>query len=100
MEDDGLESSRPGTCYPRAVDLVEALFEMVEALRDEGESVLVLDLLLVDDNLHGVLEGRAIQVVSREGLRALERLAGRPQDLADLARLDELDDRADGGADS
>lgn len=33
------------------------------------------------------LDGRAVVVVSREGLGALKRMAGRPQDLADLGKL-------------
>lgn len=32
-------------------------------------------------------EGRVLFVVSREGLIAMKRLAGRPQDLADIAAL-------------
>lgn len=32
-------------------------------------------------------DGRRVVVVSREGLIAMKRVAGRPQDLADIARL-------------
>ena len=65
----------------------------------EGEETLTLDLLLVDDNLRDVFESRvrvdvgesAIWVISREGLVRMKTWAGRPQDLADLRRLEELD---------
>lgn len=65
----------------------------------DGEETLTLDLLLVNDNLREVFESRvrvavaegAIWVVSREGLVRMKTWAGRPQDLADLRRLEELD---------
>jgi hypothetical protein len=38
-------------------------------------------------------EGRLLPVVSRAGLIAMKRLAGRPQDLADLANLEQPDER-------
>lgn len=62
-----------------------------------GEELLTLDLLLVTPALTDVwntreqliLGGNAVQVVSRAGLIAMKRLAGRPQDLADIAQLEE-----------
>ena len=35
-----------------------------------------------------------LQVVSREGLLAMKRLAGRPQDIADIAALEAPDEQA------
>lgn len=63
----------------------------------EGEDLLTLDLMLVTPLLEDVwrnrktltIEGRNVQVVSLEGLEKMKRLAGRPQDLADLDRLAE-----------
>lgn len=65
----------------------------------EGEETLTLDLLLVNDHLREVWETRvrvpvergAIWVVSRAGLVRMKAWAGRPQDLADLRRLEDLD---------
>jgi len=64
--------------------------------KTEGPEVLTLDLVLVTPWLIGVWESREaleweerrIAVVSREGLLAMKRVAGRPQDLADIARLE------------
>jgi hypothetical protein len=65
----------------------------------EGEAVLVLDLLVVDAGLDPVWRDRRrlatdrgpIWVVSREGLVRMKTAAGRPQDLVDVQRLEELD---------
>lgn len=59
---------------------------------------LMLDLLFAEGPLATVWEtrqklpwqGGAIQVVSREGLISLKLAAGRPQDIADIQRLQEL----------
>lgn len=59
---------------------------------------LVLDFLFVNEALEGVWASREqrawskgrISVVSREGLVQLKLSAGRPQDLADIARLESL----------
>ncbi|MEJ7598546.1 MAG: hypothetical protein WKG01_11610 [Kofleriaceae bacterium] len=37
---------------------------------------------------------RRVSVVSRDGLVTMKRIAGRPQDLADLAKLEGLDDES------
>jgi hypothetical protein len=60
---------------------------------------LMLDVLFVAGPLEAVwagrltapFEGGVVRVVSREGLIALKLAAGRPQDIADIKRLEELD---------
>ena len=67
----------------------------VSKIDDSGE-VLSLDLLLVTPQVEDVWEtrekidflGNRLSVVSREGLIKMKRLAGRPQDLADIERLE------------
>lgn len=67
----------------------------VSKIDDEGE-VLSLDLLLVTPHVEDVWEtkeiidfaGSQLTVVSRDGLIKMKRLAGRPQDLADIERLE------------
>jgi len=67
----------------------------VSKIDDNGE-VLSLDLLLVTPQVQDVWEtretigflGNQLCVVSREGLIKMKRLAGRPQDLADIERLE------------
>lgn len=62
-----------------------------------GREVMTVDLLLAEGPLAEVLEDREtlrwehrpVSVVSRRALVAMKRLAGRPQDLADLAALGE-----------
>jgi len=62
---------------------------------DNGE-VLSLDFLLVTSHVEDVWQtretidflGRKLFVVSRDGLIKMKRLAGRPQDLADIERLE------------
>ena len=60
-----------------------------------GKSLLTLDLLIVNSTLQPAWEareyyewqGRKLQAVSPAGLYLMKKLAGRPQDLADLQRL-------------
>ena len=67
----------------------------VSKIDDEGE-VLSLDFLLVTPQVRDVWEnklkmslaGREYSIVSREGLIKMKSLAGRPQDLADIERLE------------
>ena len=67
----------------------------VSKIDDNGE-VLPLDFLLVTPQVEDVWAtrqaidflGRKLFVVSREGLIKMKRLAGRPQDLADIERLE------------
>jgi hypothetical protein len=64
---------------------------------DPQGNVLTLDVLLVTDKITDVWDTRRevsweegrVSVVSREGLIRLKRLSGRPQDIADIARLEE-----------
>jgi hypothetical protein len=61
-----------------------------------SREVLTLDLLLVSPVLEDVWadrrvarwQGRDLQVVSRQGLATMKRLAGRDQDLVDVRRLE------------
>jgi len=63
----------------------------------EGEESLTLDLVLVEPSLADVWagrqevewEGRKAMIVSRSGLVAMKRLAGRDQNLVDIRRLEE-----------
>jgi hypothetical protein len=65
----------------------------------EGRDFLTLDLILVSPFLQDVwatreqhlVEGRRLQVVSLAGLTKMKRVAGRPQDLADLHYLERED---------
>lgn len=74
----------------RAVEI-----KRISKIDDNGE-VLSLDLLLVTPQVEDVWEtrekvdflGNRLCVVSREGLLKMKRLAGRPQDLADIERLE------------
>jgi hypothetical protein len=69
--------------------------EVHRVLKVEGRQVLTLDLILVAPVFEGVWssrevfdwQGQRIQVVSREGLATMKRLAGRRIDLADLEQL-------------
>lgn len=76
----------------------------VSKLDPDTQDPLSLDLLVVNAELEGVWAGRVVLnvgtirmcVVSREGLATMKRIAGRPQDLADLAALDgQSDDESD-----
>ena len=67
--------------------------------RLEGEEMLTLDFLLVDENLEAAWNSRVlietdvgpVRVVSRDALLQMKVAAGRPQDVADVARLSEMD---------
>lgn len=71
--------------------------QRVSKIRDQ--LLLTLDLLLVNENLRTAwhtrekraIEGGELWVLSREGLIAMKVSAGRPQDQADVIRLQELD---------
>ena len=82
---------RHGT--PRPVQRISKLDAATGAL-------LSLDLLHVTPDLSEVWtqrvahpwKGRTIHVVSRSGLVTMKTIAGRPQDLVDIERLEHLDD--------
>ncbi len=65
-----------------------------------GDAILCLDLLLVIEEVEDVwetrerinYEGRSMSVVSREGLIKLKRRAARPQDMADIYRIENEED--------
>lgn len=65
----------------------------------EGREHMIVDLLLADRSLAGLLDDRVevalpegpLYVVSRRALLAMKRLAARPQDLADIAKLEDPD---------
>jgi hypothetical protein len=66
-------------------------------------ALLSLDLLVVGPTLADVWSGRTsvrwrdrdVAIVSRDGLIAMKRMAGRPQDLADISTLEAQDDDDD-----
>jgi len=78
-----------------ANDTVE--IRRVSKIDGETGFVLSLDMLLVtpqiqqiwDARVRADWEGGKLSVVSREGLIALKKLSGRPQDLADISALTE-----------
>ena len=65
-----------------------------------GPDVLCLDLLLVTEGVKDVwasresvrYQGRPMWVVSRDGLIKLKKRAGRPQDMADIHRIENEED--------
>jgi hypothetical protein len=69
-------------------------------LDPDTSELMSLDLLVVNPALEQVFaerlrvmwRGRAMAVVSRDGLVTMKRIAGRPQDLADIAKLEGTDD--------
>jgi hypothetical protein len=73
--------------------------EVRRVTKAEGADLLTLDLLLVNPNLEPIWASRErvpsqrgdFSVVSRDGLIQMKAWAGRPQDLADIQRLQELD---------
>jgi hypothetical protein len=69
--------------------------QRVSKLDPRSNDSLALDLLVVNADLEAVWRDRAfdvgglrIFVVSRDGLATMKRIAGRPQDLVDLAKLE------------
>ncbi len=72
----------------------------VSKLDPSTNQLMSLDLLVVGPGLETVWTGRVdlmignrkMVVVSRDGLATMKRIAGRPQDLADLAALEGTDE--------
>lgn len=66
---------------------------------DPAGNLMTVDLMLVDRNLAAAWASRSrlalgdqpIKVISRDALIAMKALAGRPQDLADIQNLKEVD---------
>ena len=75
----------------------ESGIELERVSKVVGTDVLMLDMLVANDTLRAVWESRRrlpfhggeLPVVSREALISMKIAAGRPQDLADLAKLQE-----------
>jgi hypothetical protein len=67
--------------------------------RAEGAEMLTVDFILVNENLEPAWQSRLrlasgdrkLWVISREALIAMKALAARPQDLADIERLRDID---------
>lgn len=65
-----------------------------------GDTILKLDLLLVTDEIEDVWNtrerlpymGKSMWVVSRSGLIKLKKRANRPQDIADIHRIENEED--------
>lgn len=82
------------------ISFKERAVEIRRVSKIVGEDVLSLDLLLVTPQVEDVwvtresvdFQGRKLWVVSRDGLIKMKTLAGRPQDLADIHRLENEDD--------
>lgn len=78
--------------------------QRVSKLDDATGKLLTLDLLVVNPDLEEVwntrqlveADQRRMTVVSREGLATMKRIAGRPQDLVDLAKLEGTDEPDEG----
>ena len=73
--------------------------EMRRVTKVAAAEALTLDLILVDEALQPIwesrirvpTEGAELWVVSRDGLIKMKAAAGRTQDLADIARLEDAD---------
>jgi len=61
--------------------------EILRLTKVEGPESLTLDLLLAD-RTRTEWRGRALWVVSRDGLLQMKRISGRAQDIADIQALD------------
>jgi hypothetical protein len=72
----------------------------ISKLDRETGDLIALDVIVVAPDMAPVWAGRLVvewrartmTVVSRDGLIAMKRIAGRPQDLADVAKLEGVDD--------
>jgi hypothetical protein len=74
--------------------------QRVSKLDPDTNELLTVDLLLIGPGYERVWQtkttmpwkGTTISVVSRDGLATMKKIAGRPQDLADIAKLEGTDD--------
>jgi hypothetical protein len=79
-------------------DVIE--IRRVSKIDRERKAVLTLDMILVTDAIRDVWDNRVqaklpsgkLSVVSKEGLIALKKISGRPQDVADIGALQEDSD--------
>lgn len=82
------------------ISLSDPKVEIRRVSKIVGDVVLCLDLLLVFDEIEDVWRtrerlpymGREVSVVSQQGLVFLKRRAGRPQDIADIHRIENEED--------
>jgi len=82
------------------ISFKDPILEIRRVSKIFGEDVLCLDLLLVTDDVEDVWEtrqeivfqGRPMSVVSRDGLIKLKTRARRPQDMADIYRIENEED--------
>ena len=73
--------------------------ELQRVTRADGRALLTIDFILVNSNLESTWAsrqqvetgGRKLWVISREALLAMKALAARPQDIADIERLKDID---------
>ena len=82
----------------RGLDILfkERAVEIRRISKVVGEDIISLDLLLVTPQVKDVWEtreridflGKKLSIVSRDGLIRMKALAGRPQDLVDIERLE------------
>lgn len=78
----------------------EQVTQRLSKLDPDTGALLAVDFLLVTDvsaavwasRIRVAYRDREMRVVSAEGLVTMKRLAGRPQDLADIAALEQTDD--------
>ena len=68
--------------------------ELIERYRRNVEDKNKFESHIWDSRVQANWEGGKLSVVSREGLIALKKLGGRPQDLADISALTEESDDA------
>jgi hypothetical protein len=85
----------------RPMDVAQGRLRILRLLKFQGDALLPLDLLvpidpalvrLLADRTSRDVDGRPVVVIGLRSLRALKRLRGSPQDLADLAALGPEDD--------
>lgn len=70
--------------------------QRLSKLDPDTNALMSVDMIVVGDSLESVWAGRVVApwqghdvwIVSRDGLIAMKRIAGRPQDLADIAALE------------
>ena len=78
------------------ISFKERAVEIPRISKVVGEDVISLDLLLVTPQVEEIWKtrekidflGDKLSIVSRDGLISMKRLAGRPQDLVDIERLE------------